>query len=88
MAIDIAKCNIAIAHPGGNADGVVGGESRDLGASSEVPDDGGLVCVVADHIATGAAFADIVDRNENDGMHMALKVALKLERVVLQAEDG
>ena len=84
----LTKGYVAVPHPGRDVDVVVRHEARNLVAGEDVPDDGGLIGVVADHVPAGASLAHVVDGDEDDGVRVALEASLERERVVMEAEHG
>ena len=84
----LTKCDVAVTHPGRDGNVIVRHKPRNLVAGENVPDDGGLVRVVANHVSTRASLAHVIDRDEDNGVRVALEASLERERVVMEAEHG
>lgn len=85
---DATKDEVAVLHPGGGLQVVVGNEARDLGAGLEAPDDGRPADVDADD-ARRQAFGAVVDGNDRHGVGgaVAVEAALQGQRALAQHHD-
>lgn len=81
------ESNIAILHPRGARQVLVGRKPRDLVPREQIPDDGRLAGVVAHHEPAGTDVAGIVDGQQLHLLGVAGEAALDGQRVVVGAHD-